>query len=76
MSVPELFNLDLNEFKEGASTTSFGKRFQALTTLFEKNICSDIGSRPFLKSFRLFPRVVVSSITVKIFVDGHSVQLI
>ena len=30
-----LFNLDLNELREGASTTSFGKVLQAFTTLLE-----------------------------------------
>ena len=54
-----LFNLDLNEFKEGASTTSFGNRFQALTTLFEQMFALILVLDRFLKSFRLFPRVVV-----------------
>ena len=30
-----LFSLDLKEFREGASTTSLGNKFQAFTTLFE-----------------------------------------
>ena len=48
-----MFYLDLNEFKEGASTTSFGNRFQALTTLFEKTFALILVLNRFLKSFML-----------------------
>ena len=30
-----LLNLDLKELREGASTTSLGNKFQAITTLYE-----------------------------------------
>ena len=60
-----LFSLDLNVLREGASTTSHGNKFQAFTTLFENTFAQTFSLDRFLKSLRLLLRVDISSLIVK-----------
>ena len=60
-----LLSIDLNEFREGASTTSLGNKFQAFTTLFEKSFAQTFSLDLFMKSFRPLLRVDISSFIVK-----------
>ena len=60
-----LLSLDLNEFREGASTTSLGNKFQAFITLFENTFAQTFSLDRFLKSFRPLLRVDISSLIVK-----------
>ena len=48
-----LFSLDLNVLREGASTTSHGNKFQAFTTLFENTFARTFSLDRFLNSLRL-----------------------
>ena len=47
-----LFSLDLNVLREGASTTSHGNKFQAFTTLFENTFARTFSLDRFLNSLR------------------------
>ena len=47
-----LFSLDLNVLREGASTTSHGNKFQAFTTLFENTFAQTFSLDRFLNSLR------------------------
>ena len=60
-----LLSLDLNEFREGASTTSLGNKFQAITTLFEKIFARTFSLDCFLKSFSPLLCVDIWSLIVK-----------
>ena len=60
-----LFSLDLNVLREGASTTSHGNKFQAFTTLFENMFARTFSLDRFLKSLRPLLRVDISSLIVK-----------
>ena len=60
-----LFSLDLNVFREGASTTSHGNKFQAFTTLFENTFARTFSLDRFLNSLRPLLRVDISSLIVK-----------
>ena len=60
-----LLSLDLNEFREGASTTSLGNKFQAFTTLFEKTFARTFSLDRFLKSFSPLLHVDIWSLIVK-----------
>ena len=60
-----LFSLDLNVLREGASTTSHGNKFQAFTTLFENTFARTFSLDRFLKSLRPLLRVDISSLIVK-----------
>ena len=51
--------------REGASTTSHGNKFQALTTLFENTFARTFSLDRFLKSLRPLLRVDISSLIVK-----------
>ena len=59
-----MLSLDLNEFREGASTTSLGNKFQAFTTLFENTFARTFSLDRFLKSFRPLLRVDISLLIV------------
>ena len=65
-----LFSLDLNVLREGASTTSHGNKFQAFTTLFENTFARTFSLDRFLKSLRPLLRVDISSLIVKNFSVG------
>ena len=60
-----LFSLDLNVLREGASTTSHGNKFQAFTTLFENTFARTFSLDRFLQSLRPLLRVDISSLIVK-----------
>ena len=60
-----LLSLDLNQFREGANTTSLGNKFQAFTTLFENTFARTFNVDRFLKSFRPLLRVDISSLILK-----------
>ena len=60
-----LFSLDLNVLREGASTTSLGNEFQAFTTLFENTFARTFSLDLFLNSLRPLLRVDISSLIVK-----------
>ena len=44
-----LLSLDLNQLREGSSTTSLGNKFQAFTTLFENTFAQTFNLDRFLK---------------------------
>ena len=60
-----LFSLDLNVLREGASTTSHGNKFQAFTTLFANTFARTFSLDRFLNSLRPLLRVDISSLIVK-----------
>ena len=60
-----LFSLDLNVLREGASTTSHGNKFQAFTSLFENTFARTFSLDRFLNSLRPLLRVDISSLIVK-----------